>query len=82
MTKTPKHSAEDIQDQDLDQAQGGIWSGFDRTSSGGMVSVQIDHSHRVAIGGSDPFNTADGRATEDTIVDATGWAGSAPTPYP
>ena len=82
MTKDTQKPAQEIQDRDLDQAQGGVIINGDHRTTGDMVSVQIDHNHRVVMGGDNPFNTADGRGTEDSIADATGWPGAAPTPYP
>ena len=45
MSDNSKKTASEIQDQDLDQAQGGFEINF--ATPGDMVSVQIDHNHQV-----------------------------------
>lgn len=60
-----KKVAEDIKDEDLDQAQGGVIINGDHMPSGDQIAVQIDDNHQVVMGGTNPFNTAD--RTEPTM---------------
>ena len=45
MSDDTKKPAEEIQDQDLEQAQGGFEINFAPTND--LVAVQIDHNHQV-----------------------------------
>ena len=84
MTEDTNKSAEEIQDQDLEQAQGGVIINGDHHTIGRISANESSQTigDEVSIIGDDPFNTADGRTTEDTLADTSGWTGAAPTPYP
>ena len=69
-----KDKATDIQDQDLDQAQGGVIINGDHMTAGDLLSVQTEPMDVVEMGGANPFNTADTFSSgEDTIVPPSGF---------
>ena len=84
MTEDTNTPAEEIQDQDLDQAQGGVIINGDHRTIGRISANESSRvvGDQVMMGGSDPFNTADRQWAEDSIDDATDWVGSVPTPHP
>ena len=77
MTKDTKKPAEEIQDQDLDQAEGGVIINGDHHTIGRISANESSQviGDQVMIGGDNPFNTADRQWAEDTIADGTDWTG-------
>ena len=78
MSNESKKTATEIQDQDLDQAQGGVIINGDHRTIGRISanesSLTIDAE--VAMDGENPFSSANGPSARDTIVEASGLAGS------
>ena len=79
MTIERQENAEEVRDQDLDQAQGGVIINGDHRT-GGRISANessLTIDAEVAMDGEDPFSSATGPSVRDTIVEATGQVGSA-----
>ena len=70
MSDDTKKPAEEIQDQDLDQAQGGVQIDHNHMTVGRISANESSQviQEQVAIGGDNPFNTADGLVTQDSIA--------------